>query len=70
MAVEPTARFFCPKFIKFKTSAVDETGTRFASGTLIPFWEQLRISNVCVLKDHKQEQENHLFKMVNRKTIS
>nr|GMD05802.1 hypothetical protein Iba_chr06bCG9930 [Ipomoea batatas] len=46
MAVAPTARFFCPRFIKLMTSGVDETGTTFASGTFKPFWELLRISNV------------------------
>lgn len=46
MAVALTARFFWPRFIKYMTSDVDATGTRFASGTLIPFKEEFRISNV------------------------
>ena len=37
MAVEQTARFFWPRFIKSITSAVDVTGTTFASGTASPF---------------------------------
>lgn len=37
MAVEQTARFFWPRFIKSITSEVDVTGTTFASGTAIPF---------------------------------
>jgi len=37
MAVEQTARFFWPRFIKSITSAVDVTGTTFAPGTASPF---------------------------------
>lgn len=46
MAVEHTARFFWPRFIKSITSDVEVTGTMFASGTAIPFCELFLMSTV------------------------
>lgn len=53
-AVAPTARFLCPRFIRSITSDVDDTETRFASGTLSPVWELFRISNVLMVKKNLQ----------------
>lgn len=58
-AVDPTARFLCPSFIRSITSYVEETGTRLASGTLRPFWELFLISNVSkTLRNTKLKHKN------------
>lgn len=66
IAVEPIARFFSPRFIRFMTSIVDFTGCNVASGRAKPLsLIQLRISNLLIVK--KPTFQNNISR--NRKKV-